>query len=243
VLFYLGTHKVNHARYFDKSFISINVLRNRKSDFFVNDWIMDSGAFTEISTYGYYRNDVSEYANHINRWRVCGNLEFAVTQDYMCEPFILNKTGLTVKEHQRLTIERYDNLVKLSEVSVLPVLQGYQPNEYQEHLYQYGDRLKIGMRVGVGSVCKRNSKPKQIVKVLEAIKMIRPDLKLHGFGLKITSLANNYILSLLYSSDSMAWSYSARMNGGNANGLQEALDFLKQIEKIKGTKAHQFNFE
>ena len=36
--------------------VSVNTLRKRKSDFLVEDWILDSGAFTEISKYGYYRH-------------------------------------------------------------------------------------------------------------------------------------------------------------------------------------------
>src|SRR5208282_4648239 len=49
-------------------------------------------------------------------------------------------------------------------------------------------RLKQGAWVGVGSVCKRNSNPDAIEDVLLAIKQERPDLLLHGFGLKIQAL-------------------------------------------------------
>jgi len=106
----------------------------------------------------------------------------------------------------------------------------------------YGVRLARGSRVGVGSICKRNSNPREIATILDGIKRERPDLRLHGFGLKTTALANNYILSLLYSADSMAWSYKARREGGNTNGLSEALEFVEEIERIKGKKIHQFNF-
>jgi hypothetical protein len=204
---------------------------------------MDSGAFTELSLYGHYRNDVFEYGQQIFRWRICGNLELAVAQDYMCEPFILAKTGLTIQEHQKLTIERYANLAKdteLSGVTIMPVIQGYAPEEYLRHVDMYGDLLKNGARVGVGSICKRNSNPRQIVNVLDGIKRERPDLRLHGFGLKLTALKNNYIQSLLYSADSMAWSYSARRQGGNPNGLQEAQDFCERIIKTGGRNSHQF---
>jgi hypothetical protein len=34
---------------------------------------------------------------------------------------------------------------------------------------------------------------------------------------------------LLASADSMAWSYAARMNGGNANGLEDALAWRTQL--------------
>ncbi len=240
MIFYIGLHVLTLCKHFDRSFVSVNILRKRKSDFTVNNWVMDSGAFTEISTNGRFRNTVSEYAEQIDRWRACGNMELAVAQDYMCEPFVLAKTGMTVKEHQRLTIERYDELVELSPVGVMPVLQGYMPEEYLTHLRQYGDRVKHGMRVGVGSICKRNSKPSDIAEVLGTIKAERPDIKLHGFGLKITALANAYILSLLESADSMAWSYRARRNGGNPNGLDEAANFCRQIKKIQGKKPHQF---
>lgn len=240
--FYIGTHMVNHAKHFERCFISINILRKRKSDFTVNDWIMDSGAFTEISTHGHYRFPIEVYASEINRWKLCGNLECAISQDYMCEPFILKKTGMSIGEHQRLTIERYDALKPLINTPIMPVLQGYEPNSYVAHLRLYGDRLEPQMRVGVGSVCKRNANPIEVVMVLDAIKRERPDLRLHGFGLKTTALANSYICSLLYSADSMAWSYRARRNGGNANGLKEALDFVAEIKKIEAKKPHQFTF-
>ncbi len=240
--FYIGTHRVNHAQHFEQCFISINILRKRKSDFVVNDWIMDSGAFTEISTYGHYRFPVEDYADGINRWKVCGNLEYAVCQDYMCEPFIIEKTGLDIGEHQIRTIERYDALVSLTDVTIMPVLQGYSPTDYLEHIRMYGGRLSASCRVGIGSICKRNSNPKEVAVILEVIKRERPDLQLHGFGLKTTALANAYICSLLYSADSMAWSYAARREGRNPNGLEEALDFVEDIKQKQGRKPHQFIF-
>lgn len=241
MIFYLGTHRTKLAQQFNYTFISVNILRKRKSDFEVNNWIMDSGAFTEITTYGKYRYEVSEYANLINRWSICGNLEAAISQDYMCEPFALSKTGLTIQDHQRLTIERYDSLLKLTNVTIIPVLQGYALDDYCKHLYMYGDRLKLGQRVGVGSICKRNSKPSEISAILQAIKNLRPDLKLHGFGLKTTSLLDNYITSLIYSADSMAWSYAARREHRNPNSFIEALSFYNKVINSKGKRIHQFS--
>lgn len=84
--FYVGLDDLYYAFRFQRAFISINRLRDRKSDFRVNDWIMDSGAFTEITTYGRYRTTPEDYGKEIERWRHCGNMEMAVCQDYMCEP-------------------------------------------------------------------------------------------------------------------------------------------------------------
>lgn len=239
MVFYTGTHVLKHAKYLTNSFISVNRLKGRKSDFNANNWILDSGAFTELERFGEFRTSVIEYADLVNRWCNCGVMELAVTQDYMCEPFMLQKTGLKVKDHQELTIERYDKLITLTNVTILPVLQGYKPEEYERHVYMYGSRLKQGMRVGVGSVCKRNTNVNAIVDVLTAIKNVRTDLRLHGFGLKTTALYNAKVVSLLYSADSMAWSYAARRQGGNANGLQEALDFTNKINKNYGRKPYQ----
>lgn len=229
--FFTGLHQPSDARHFDAAFISVNRLRDRKGPFPVGDWIMDSGAFTEISTHGRYRHGVSEYAAEIRRWASNGNLLAAVAQDYMCEPHIVAKTGLSVSEHQRLTIERYDELLceDTGGVYILPVLQGYAPADYVAHVAMYGDRLRGGVWVGVGSVCKRNGDPNQIAAVLLAIKRARPDLRLHGFGLKTTALADPLVRSLLETADSMAWSFNARRNGRNANDWKEAVQWVKNI--------------
>lgn len=129
--FFTGLHQPSDAKHFDAAFVSVNRLRNRKSPFAVGDWIMDSGAFTEISTHGHYRHGVEEYAAQIRRWSKNGNLLAAVAQDWMCETFIVERTGLSVEEHQRRTVERYDALMAedTAGVYVLPVLQGF-PDDY-----------------------------------------------------------------------------------------------------------------
>ena len=239
MIFYTGMHLPYLVKYLDKAFVSVNVLKKRRSDFEVGDWIMDSGAFTEISTHGYYRNGVEEYAEYINRWSTCGNMELAVAQDYMCEPFILEKTGLSVEHHQVLTIQRYRELLQYTNHPIMPVLQGFSIEDYLVHLEMYGGLLGSHVRVGVGSVCKRNSNPRVIATILEAIKMKRPDLRLHGFGIKYTALQNNYVCSLLYSADSMAWSFAARKEGRDPNSAEEALSYTDKVNNNLATKAHQ----
>lgn len=209
--FYVGMHMPSKADKVDRAFISVNVLRKRKSGFPVGQWIMDSGAFTTISKHGGYHEPVSVYADQIKRWKTNGDLVAAVSQDYMCEDHMLAKTGMSVRQHQVLTIERYDQLLaEDTGVYIMPVLQGYTPQSYVDHVRMYGHRLKPGMYVGVGSVCKRNASPSSIVQVLKAIKQERPDLKLHGFGIKTTALAWEYVRDNLESADSMAWSFAAR---------------------------------
>lgn len=264
--FFVGLHHPHVAGNFDSAFISVNAIRNRKSAFPANEWIMDSGAFTTIFKHGGYPQPVSEYAAQIRRWKDNGKLLAAVSQDYMCEKDMLTRVAMCdgslkaptlndlgldedqyemevkaflpgpewlaerIKLHQRLTIERYDALIaEDTGVYIMPVLQGYSPAEYRSHIRQYGDRLKPGMWVGVGSVCKRNSNIMAIWMVLDAIKSDRPDLLLHGFGLKKTSLQETIIRDLLHTADSMAWSFAARKEGRNANDWREAKAFIQDI--------------
>lgn len=231
--FFTGLHQPSDARHFDAAFISVNRLRDRKAPLDTRDWIMDSGAFTEISTHGRYRHGVAEYAAEIRRWATngSGRLLAAVAQDWMCEPWIVAKTGLTVAEHQRLTIERFDELrgEDTAGVYVMPVLQGFDPADYLLHLRAYGERLAHGAWVGVGSICKRNGDPRAVAAVLHAIKAERPDLRLHGFGLKTTALAHPLVRALLETADSMAWSFHARKNGRNANDWREAVRWVGAI--------------
>lgn len=210
--------------------VSINALGKRQSNFEVKDWILDSGAFTEVARHGGYRHGVEQYYWQICRWSRCGNLLIAVAQDWMCESFALARTGLTVEKHQQLTTERYDQLIKLnSPVPIMPVLQGYRVSEYLAHLYMYGERLTIGAWVGVGSVCRRNGKPDdEVLDILATIKQVRPDLRLHGFGLKQLALENQAVRSLLYSCDSMAWSVPRKF-GNTTPELELAHQYQQKV--------------
>lgn len=235
--FHVGVHQPADARHFDRSFVSINRIRDRKSAFPCNSWIMDSGAFTEVSKYGGYRTEPEDYAREIERWGSNGVFLAAVTQDYMCEPFILAKTGMTVREHQRLTIARYMRIRNATSRYVMPVLQGYTLSEYLDHLDMYRQKGLIiqGQRVGVGSICKRNSNLREIENVLLGIKGSAPSLKLHGFGVKTTALKSEWVWNSLFSADSMAWSFAARRGGRNANDPQEGVRFEKSILSAQRT--------
>jgi hypothetical protein len=224
-------HMPNHCHHFERCFVSINRIRDRKSPFPVNEWVLDSGAFTQIATHGRFIDSIEDYAAQIKRWSSNGNLRAAVAQDYMCEPWMVEKTGLTVRRHQELTIERYDALMAADTGTavIMPVLQGYRPEEYREHLSMYGDRLNAGHWVGVGSVCKRNSRPRDIHHVLSTIHQERGDLKLHGFGLKITALRDPEIVRMLHSADSLAWSFAARRAGGGQNDWREAAAYVEAV--------------
>lgn len=233
MIFYPGLHQPSDARHFERACIHWQRLAPwRKRLKGECRLIVDSRAFMEVVTHGGYRHGPEQYARELDRLSQIADIEIAVAQDYMCEPFAIARTGLSVADHQRLTIERYDALLQLcSSVPIMPVLQGYEPHQYVEHIAAYGDRLRDGMHVGVGSVCKRNAAPSSILRVLQAVHKARPGLRLHGFGLKITSLSVPAIRAMVWSADSMAWCYNARMNGRDANDWREAARFTERIER------------
>lgn len=236
IQFYVGLHQPFDAWRVRRAMISVKRLERRRGSFTPppEGWMLDSGAFTELRDHGRYRDPVERYAAAVLRWWYVGRMVSASAQDYMCEPFILARTGMSVMEHQRLTVERYRALRSLlpEAIHVMPVLQGFTPAEYVRCVQLYGDDLRPGMWVGVGSVCKRQGSPDAIVEVLREIKAQRPDLRLHGFGVKTTSLEHAQVRELLHSADSMAWSFAARYEGRDANSVDEAIRFEQRMNRL-----------
>ena len=237
MLFFNGWHQPSSGergtKHFEYCMVSINRLLRRKSDFTVNNWILDSGAFSRISSQKGHL-PVKEYAKHVMRWSKCGNLLAAVSQDYLCDDISLAATGLTVAEHQSLTIQRYDfllNELPSNHPYVMPVLQGREPIDYVNHLNQYGDRLEQNAWVGVGSVCSKNSSPELVRRILKAIEKERPDFRLHGFGLKMTALRLGGIREMLYSVDSQAHSFGrvGQKKFANANDPHQAILYRQEV--------------
>ncbi|WP_214327904.1 deazapurine DNA modification protein DpdA family protein [Nonomuraea sediminis] len=252
--FYLGTHRERWliTAPLDVSlFISHRVLARRATlprAPLGRHYAIDSGAFTELSLYGgEFRTSPEEYVRALARYDdEIGDIAWAAPQDWMCEPFILAKTGLTVAEHQRRTVENFVTLTALWEEQgapgdcpVMPVIQGWQLDDYLRcvELYeQHGVRLaKDYPVVGVGSVCRRQGTA-EIGEIFRTL--ARLDLPLHGFGVKIAGLRQYG--RWLTSADSMAWSFQGRRtptacgsstHKNEANCQSFALTWLQRVWK------------
>jgi len=109
--FYLGTHQPHWlwtARF--PLFVSHRQLARRRRPLrpAACRWALDSGGFTELSLHGRWVTSAAEYADAADRYSgQLGRLDFAAPQDWMCEPAILARTGLTVREHQERTVASY----------------------------------------------------------------------------------------------------------------------------------------
>lgn len=211
-LFYLGTHHPHWLGFVDVPlFVSRRQLRRYKTlpkRINGTTWALDSGGFTELSMHGKWVTSAADYARDVIRYRdEIGGLAWAAPQDWMCEPIMLAKTGLTIEEHQRRTVASVIELRALG-APVIPVLQGWGLVSYLEcwDLYTAAgiDLLKEPI-VGLGSVCRRQNMT--IAATLVGV-LADSGLRLHGFGFKATGL--KACGARLASSDSLAWSYHAR---------------------------------
>lgn len=212
--FYLGTHQPCWLEWNDATpmFVSDRRLRHRTAlPIAAGPWALDSGGFTELSTFGEWRTAPAEYARRVRHYqRRIGHLQWAAIQDWMCEPFILAKTGLQVHQHQWRTIDSWFELHdEAPDLPWLPVVQGFEVDDYLRHVDLWrnvGVDLIEQPLVGVGSVCRRQGTA-DAGAIFEALHRVGVR-QLHGFGLKKTGLAR--FGHLLASADSMAWSFDAR---------------------------------
>lgn len=135
--------------------------------------------------------------------------DFAAIRDWMCEPFMLEKTGKTIAEHQKLTIDSYATLREIApSIPWMPVVQGWEPDDYESHVEQYraaGFDLAVLRRVGVGSVCRRQG-TSDGARIIHRVADL--GIRVHAFGVKVDGLA--LFGDRIASADSMTWSFVAR---------------------------------
>lgn len=210
--FYLGIHRPSwlpDPRLTDvPTMVSHATLSGRKTrPRAAGRWTRDSEGFSVLKKHGRHIATPAEFAAAVIRDAdEIGNMDWASPQDWMCEPDMLAITGLTVKEHQRRTVDSVLDL-RSRGAKVITVVQGHKLHEYLECVDLYRDAgidLRAEPIVGLGSVCRRQAMGEAavIVRALHAL-----GLRLHGFGVKITGLLA--FGHLLASADSMAWSKDA----------------------------------
>lgn len=252
-VFYLGTHQPSWLEQLDvQLFVSHRRLAGRRRLPRARTWwALDSGGFTELSMYGEWRTTPEQYVAAVRRYdEEIDHLSWAAPQDWMCEPEILAKTGLTVADHQARTIDNYRRLYDLwwdtepgggdvfrdwpDLCPFMPVLQGWTVDDYRRHAdayYAAGVELEHYPVVGLGSVCRRQSTSA----IAALIHEFTPWLELHGFGCKTNGLARYG--HLLGSADSLAWSYAGRRepagcsptHTNEANCLRYALSWRDRV--------------
>jgi hypothetical protein len=222
--FYLGTHRPHWLGLVAVPlFVSRRRLaRYRRLPRARAPWVLDSGGFSELALFGGYQTTAAQYVAEVRRYAdEIGGLEWVAPQDWMCEPSMLVRTGLTVAQHQDRTLASCLDLRAADlPVPVIPVIQGWHLDDYLRHVEAF-DRadwpLDREPLVAVGSTCRRADvrSGERIVRRLAA-----DGLRLHGFGVKLTGLGR--FGDILATADSMAWSYQGRRGSGRAPGCPHA---------------------
>lgn len=176
-------------------------------------WALDSGGFTELNMHGRWVTEPVAYIDACRQYMAeVGRMAWAAPMDWMCEPHMIAKTGLSIDRHQALTVENVSLLREHApDVPYVPVLQGWDIADYVHCIERYG-RAGIDLTaeplVGVGSVCRRQATG-EIERIF--LELARSGIKCHGFGVKTQGLAR--YARYLTSADSLAWSYEARRTG------------------------------
>lgn len=243
--YYLGTHIVSWLRRPERRGVPLFVSRRRLAEYktlpqAVDRWALDSGGFTEIAMHGRWILTAKDYVALVRRFIAeVGMLDWAAIQDWMCEEKMLKRTGLSIREHQRRSVDSFLRLRDLApEVPWTPVLQGFTVADYQRCVDLYdraGVDLKKEQVVGVGSVCRRQG-TQEIATLFH--ELARAGLRLHGFGVKIRGL--EAVILDLRSADSMAWSFDARYDKpikghthkNCANCLEAALRWYRRVRGL-----------
>lgn len=189
----------------------------RKTYVDADRWMLDSGAFSQVNKYGDFIMSPQDYVRLACKHQWCGRLACIVTQDYMCEPDVIKMlqdmgNKASVRIHQRKTVERYIQIMDEAEkyklrVPVMPVLQGWEVEDYRDHLILYtrmlsdlryqrcgklwknpfldtphhhghtGELLNTEQWIGIGSTCKRNKNPEIVSQILDQLSEAMGELK------------------------------------------------------------------
>jgi hypothetical protein len=234
-IWYLGIHRPNwlsDSRLAEVPvFISRRTFLDRRTGEYrrtfpkaVGRYAVDSGGFTELQQYGRWTITPAQYVAFLRRlWAETGPFDFAAPQDWMCEPAVINGgwfvkqhfagTGLSVVEHQRLTVDNFVQLRNLApDLPIVPVLQGWAEDDYLRCVDMYasaGVDLTAEPVVGLGSVCRRQDTDEAGF-IIDSIRE-RGIRTIHGFGFKIEGLRNCW--HQLATADSLAASKDGRHAG------------------------------
>lgn len=170
---------------------------------------IDSGGYHHMAAgTGEYDRPVEDYIDYLREVEP----DLWAFRDYPCEPRLLEKTGRSVEENQRLTTEAAARMMPLADgVPGQPVvvIQGWTREQYLAHLRELESLGLLTDYVGIGSICRRNS-DLEIADVILSIRDALPDrCKLHAFGVKGSVLKSLEVVKAVDSVDSGAYDWAA----------------------------------
>lgn len=197
--------------------ISANALRRKDGRFRApkldafgghSDVALDSAGFVAMFRYGGYPWSVADYVGLAASWPWA----WWASMDYCCEPQVAadreeigRRIGLTVRKLGEC--REAARAIGISEP--MPVIQGWQPDDYERCASSMGDLPGL---VGVGSVCRRDLGGENgIFRIVGRLDRCLPKrVRLHLFGVKGAAIRAMVGHPRIASIDSMAWDMEAR---------------------------------
>ncbi len=203
---------------------------------------VDSGGFPSSFIHNGYNKSDSEYLHFVKKTKAT----YFALRDYPCEPQILQKYNVTVRDQILRTVEHHIKLLDLLSnydlsAKPIPVIQGWEIEEYLFCLDEFREHGLISEYMAIGSLCRRNATT-QIRKIILTVRdELKDSIKLHGFGVKLSALKNKAVWDALYSVDSAAWDFDARWHRYrkkvNASAFEASLmlakNYINKIENLK----------
>ena len=173
--------------------------------------ILDSGGYSFYMKYGKYPFDLEKYIELVYLIQDQSPLFKVAILDYPCEPKLDRHRPMTNKERIDKTISNAVECFQADrKIPWLPVIQGYEIDEYSSCIDQYKD---VGIKSdywAIGSLCSRKGQKMKIRNIVSSIVEYTGDVKLHSFGLTLSYLSDPQIFNSIYSTDSSSWNYRAR---------------------------------
>lgn len=168
---------------------------------------IDSGGFQATTRWGldypYEPEDYFEWAESIGANHVAG-------MDYACEPELHDSTvdyrvALTIEAHAHCLATYLDGDYSFQ---FIPVLQGYDPEDYRECSRRFKQEGLDTDYMAIGTVCKRKD-PGAIERVLDVCDDEFPNAEWHLFGATLRTYTNKRLWGRFRSSDTAAWNWGA----------------------------------
>lgn len=175
----------------------------------IKDWMeysfLDSGGYSLMLEKGEHP-PASEYMAHVEEIEPS---RYAL-QDYPCEPDILEEYGRTVEDHQQMSVDKARECLDYHETHGLesqpiPVMQGWEVNDYLRHVDQMRDAGCLTDSVGIGSICRRGQDSEIREVILSVADALPNGTDIHCFGVKNNILRYPQVRAVVSSVDSSAW--------------------------------------
>ncbi|MFC7193492.1 hypothetical protein ACFQL4_00675 [Halosimplex aquaticum] len=165
------------------------MLNGRDSRWRDYDLFIDPGAYSMFAPPENGGQGLAEYPESTELYlQAIGTLQPTcyAWRDYVCEDDVREFHDWSVREQQQRTLEAHIECAELHDIldisaEPVAVVQGWEPEDYQQHAQQLRDHDLVTDRVGIGTMCGRDD-VEVCEEIVAAVREVLPDVELHAFG-------------------------------------------------------------